>query len=270
MTEAYDPVLVPQTYSELFADWNRRPEAVPFAGGTALLGGRDGRKPKAPAAILSLEKIEEMQRITRSERYLEIGATVKLSRIVELGKFVPGVLVKCLRSIAGPQLRNMATIGGNVCGFGDGVAAFTALDAQYGLRSAQSSRWITASRFLPAPSPDALNPRELLSRIRVPLDNWEYSTYKKFAGDRSAVFLAKPQKDVLADIRIVCKTGDRTWRNKDGETLLIGKRLPLTRRMAAAFVGRWEAFLRGAENADGLSRKELVNFIETNVDNLAE
>jgi len=34
--------------------------------------------------------------------------------------------------------------------------------------------------------------------------------------------------------------------------------------------GRWETFLRSAENVDDLSRRELVNFIEANVGNLVE
>jgi len=261
-----DAILSPESYPELFTEWNRHPDAVLFAGGTSLV-----RKNDLPPVIFSLEKLEEMQRITRSERYLEIGAMVKLSRIIELRKFVPSVLVHCLRNIARPQLRNMATIGGNICLHLDSAAAFTALDAQYELRSAQSSRWITASRFSPEPGPGALGQRELLSRIRVPLDNWDYSAYRKFKGRaRSVVFLAKPLKNMLADIRIICKTGNRVWRNKDSEILLIGKRLPLTRRIATAFVGRWETFLKGAENIDDLSRKELVNFIEMNVGNLVE
>jgi len=270
-----DLVFSPETYAELFTDWNRYPDAVPFAGGTALL--RDRPSPDLPSVVLSLDKIEEMRRITRSERYLEIGAMVRLSRIIELRKFGPGVLVHCLRNIAGPQLRNMATIGGNVCGHLDCVTAFTALDAQYELRSAQSSRWITAARFSPEPGPGALGQREILSRIRVPLDNWDYSAYKKFAvqssttgAGRNAVFLAMAQKNVLTDMRIICKASDRILRDRDSEIFLVGKRLPLTRRIAAVFVGRWENFLRDAGNVDELSGKEFVNFIEANVENLVE
>jgi len=278
MADQSDLFFSPESFTDLFTAWNRHPDAVPFAGGTALIRCQDRQVPELPPAILSLDDIEEMRRINRSERYLEIGAMVRLSRIIEQRKFVPGVLVQCLRNIAGPQLRNMATIGGNVCGHFDSVAVFTALDAQYELRSAQSSRWITAARFSPEPGPGALGSQELVSRIRIPLDNWDYYAYKKFTRQASAtpctsrnsVFLAKAQKNVLADIRIICKTADKIWRDKDSESLLIGKRLPITHRIAAAFVGRWETLLRGAENLDELSRKEFVNFIDANVGNLVE
>jgi CO/xanthine dehydrogenase FAD-binding subunit len=200
----------------------------------------------------------------------------KLSKIIDLGKIVPVTLRLCLENIAGPQLRNMATIGGNLCFRGgclDSSAALMDLDAQYELRSAQSSRWIAAGRFFPKPGQTALKEQELLTRIRVPLDNWDYSIYQKFSGQagksKAVVFLAKTQKNVLNDIRIVYKT-NTLWRDKDSESILIGKHLPLHHRVAADFIESWETFLSGIEYVDELSRKELVNFIETNIAYLSE
>jgi CO/xanthine dehydrogenase FAD-binding subunit len=275
MAEQLNLTFSPVSYSELFIAWNRYPKAIPYAGGTALIREQGKRILELPSIILSLEKLEEMRRISRSERYMEIGAMAKLSRIMALGKVVPASLRHCLENIAGPQLRNMATIGGNLCyssGCLDTAAALMALDAQYELRSAQSSRWIAASRFFSAPGQTALKPRELLTRIRVPLDDWDYSIYKKFEGQaghsKSVVFLARTQKNVLSDIRIVCKT-DIPRRNKESEGLLAGKQLPLGRRIAADFIENWKTFLSHLQ-VDELSRQELVNFIEMNIFNLSE
>jgi CO/xanthine dehydrogenase FAD-binding subunit len=276
MAEQLNLVFSPTGYSELFNIWNRYPKAVPYAGGTALTREQGRQILELPPIILSLEKIEELRRISRSERYMEIGAMAKLSKIIDLGKIVPVTLRQCLENIAGPQLRNMATIGGNLCFRGgclDAGAALMALDAQYELRNAQSSRWIAASRFFPKPGQTALKDQEILTRIRVPLDNWDYSIYQKFSGQASkskaVVFLAKTQKNVLNDIRIVYKT-NTLWRDKDSESILIGKHLPLQHRVAADFIESWEAFLSGIEYVDELSRKELVNFIETNIAYLSE
>jgi CO/xanthine dehydrogenase FAD-binding subunit len=276
MAEQLNLVFSPTGYSELFNVWNRYPKAVPFAGGTALIREQGKQTLELPSIILSLEKIEDLRRISRSERYMEIGAMAKLSKIIDLGKIVPVTLRQCLESIAGPQLRNMATIGGNLCFRGgclDGSAALMALDAQYELRSAQSSRWIAASRFFPKPGQTALHDQEILTRVRVPLDNWDYSIYQKFSGkaskSKAVVFLAKTQKNVLNDIRIVYKT-NTLWRDKDSESILVGKHLPLQHRVAADFIENWEAFLSGIEYVDELSRKELVNFIETNIAYLSE
>jgi CO/xanthine dehydrogenase FAD-binding subunit len=276
MADQLTRVCFPSGYSELFNAWNRYPGAVPYAGGTGLI--REQGRPilELPSIILSLERLEEMRRINRSERYLEIGAMAKLSQIIDLGKIVPTALRHCLESIAGPQLRNMATIGGSLCFRGgrlDSSAALMALDAQYELRNTQSSRWISASRFFAVSDLSALKAQELLTRIRIPLDTWDYSAYKKFAGQASnskvAVFLAKTQKNVLSDIRIVYKT-DTLWRNKDSESILAGKQLPLNHRIAADFIKNWETFVSGLHNVDELSRKELVNFIEININNLSD
>ena len=276
MAEQLNLVFFPLNYSELYSAWNRYPKAVPYAGGTALIREQGRQILELPSIILSLERLEEMRRISRTERYLEIGAMAKLSQIIELGKNVPATLRLCLESIAGPQLRNMATIGGSLClrdGCLDSSAALMALDAQYELRNAQSSRWISASRFFSTPGQIALKPQELLTRIRVPLENWDYSIYKKFAGQgvqsRVVVFLAKIQKNILNDLRIVCKT-DALWRNKESESIIVGKYLPLNRRIAADFIESWKALLSGIQKMDDLSRQELLNFIEINILNLSE
>ncbi|MCL1930242.1 MAG: FAD binding domain-containing protein [Treponema sp.] len=276
MAEQLNLSFFPTGYSELFNAWNRYPKAVPYAGGTALIRDQGRRILELPSIILSLEKLEEMRRISRSERYMEIGAMAKLSRIIALGKIVPVTLRRCLESIAGQQLRNMATIGGNLCCSGgclDTAAALMALDAQYELRSAQSSRWIASSRFICAPGQTVLKPQEILTRIRVPLDDWDYSIYKKFEGQvghsKTVIFLARTQKNMLSDIRIVCKI-DIPLRNKESESLLAGKHLPLGRKIAADFIENWKAFLSRQENIDELSRQEIVNFIEMNIGNLSE
>jgi CO/xanthine dehydrogenase FAD-binding subunit len=148
-----------------------------------------------------------------------------------------------------------------------------ALDAQYELRNAQSSRWISASRFSSAPEHTALNPQEILTRIRVPLDDWDCSIYKKFSGQgaqsKVAIFLAKLQKNTLNDIRIICKT-TALWRNTESESILTGKRLPLNHRIPADFIASWKNFLSGLQNADELSRQEFISFIEKNIYNLLE
>lgn len=277
MAAPLNQVFFPSAFQELFSAWGRFPGAVPYAGGTGLIRGQGRQALELPPVILSLDKLEDLQRISRSERYLEIGAMVKLSQIIRLGKIVPEALSRCLENIAGAQLRNIATIGGNICYPAerlDASAALTALDAQYELRSAQSSRWISASRFSSLPGPTALNPQELLTRVRVPLDRWNYSVYKKFSGDRLGsggvvVFLVKTQKNALTDIRVVYKTAT-ILRDKNSEAILVGKQLPLSRRVAAEFVENWEAFLSGIQNLDELSQKELLNFIELNVYNLTE
>jgi len=270
-------VFFPVSFHELFSSWNRFPAAVLYAGGTDY-NWRQGKNIfKLPSVILSLDKIQELHRITRTEHYLEIGSMVKLNKIIWLGKVVPDILRICLENIGGVQLRNIATIGGNVCGTSrllDVPAALTALDAQYELRNAHSTRWLSASRFHSKEEHSFLESQELLTRIRLPLHQWDYSIYKKFLPDdffnsEALVFLANAQKSVLSDIRVVYKT-DSIIRNKNGEDILNGKFLPLSRKTADDFLANWVEFLSGRQDVSEFSKNALLAGIEENVYNLTE
>ncbi|MDR1862757.1 MAG: FAD binding domain-containing protein [Treponema sp.] len=276
-------VFFPSSFQELFSAWSRFPEAVPFAGGAELIRGQGKRVPLLPGNILSLEKLEDLRRITRTERYLEIGAMVRLNEIIRLGKIVPEVLTKCLAGIAGPQLRNIATIGGNICNPSrrfDTTAPMIALDAHYELRSAQSARWISAARFSSFPGPTALAAQELLTRIRIPLEQWNYSLYRKFNTQGSGepggvmIFILRNQKNILEDIRVVF-SDNSVFREKNSESMLIGKKLPLDRKDALSFIERWKSYLnvvkapeeRGGKERDSFDfiRAQILSFIKTSI-----
>jgi CO/xanthine dehydrogenase FAD-binding subunit len=277
MADRLNQVFFPNTLGELFTAWTRFPEAVPFAGGTNIIRNQGGGL-ILPQTILSLGEIAELKRISRTERYLDIGAMVKLWDIVRLGKIVPEALTRSLEGIAGPQLRGLATIGGNICvpeSRLDCTAALIALDAIYELRSAQNTRWISASRFSSLPDSLALNPQELLTRIRIPLDQWDFTAYRKFGNRDSGieggvlVFIMRNQKNILSDFRIVY-AGDCTLRDKNSESFLIGKQLPLNRRDAQDFCAQWQRLLSGLEKPSPLIGSELLAYIESLTDNLAD
>ncbi|MDR0998472.1 MAG: FAD binding domain-containing protein [Treponema sp.] len=278
MADQLNQVFFPASFPELFTVWTRFPDAVPFAGGTEIIRNQGTAYLALPQTILSLDKIDELGRITRTERYLEIGAMVKLNEIVQLGKIVPEALTRCIEGIAGPQLRNLATVGGNVCVRNrrlDLSAPLVALDAIYELRNAQTARWISASRFSSLPGPPAIGPQELLTRIRIPLEQWGYTAYRKFgsrnAGKRGGimVFILKNQKTTLTDIRLVF-AGEEILRDKNTETLLIGKHLPLNRRDAADFVEQWRVYLSALDQSGPLIHSEILNFIESLMSNLSD
>jgi CO/xanthine dehydrogenase FAD-binding subunit len=274
----FNQVFFPSALAELFSAWAKCPDAVPFAGGTDIMlnGGR--RLPDLPPNVLCLDRIADLRRVTRTERYLEVGAMVTLNEIIYLGKAVPEALTRSLEGIAGPQVRNIATIGGTVCcrrRFLDPAAPLIGLEALYELRGAASSRWVSASRFAPLPGNTALAPQELLTRIRVPLAHWDYAAYKKFkrletgGEEGGAVFLIRSEKNTLTDLRVVF-AGALVLRDKNSESLLVGKRLPLDRRDIADFLAHWDVFFAGASGGGGLFRTSLLHFIEKNLDVLRE
>ena len=269
-------VIFPESFQELFASWNRFPDAIPYAGGTNIIGRQEKNVPELPAVFLFLEKIPELHRVTRTEQYLEIGSMTKLSKLLDLGKIVPKVLRDCIKNIAGVQLRNIATIGGNICSkklLFDIPAPLTAIDAQYELRGAQSTRWVSASRFHSSDE-TSLDKQEILTRIRLPLHQWNYEIYKKFycegySESESLVFLARAQKNILSEIRLVFK-GNVILRNKSGEDILNGKYLPLHRKTAVEYVENWKEFLKNKQEISDFSKFTFVNSIEENIFILSE
>ncbi|MDR2048087.1 MAG: FAD binding domain-containing protein [Treponema sp.] len=281
MDVLHSQVFFPSGFQELFAAWSRFPDAVPFSGGTCLARAGMSELPALPKNILSLDRIEELKKITRTERYLEIGAMVSLNEIIALGKIIPKALSKTLNGIAGPQVRNLATIGGNICSLGrpsggiDAAAPMTALDARYELRTAAQSRWISALRFSSF-TPSVPAPQEILTRIRIPLEHWNYTICRKFhsrdlGGETGGVmvFVAKNEKNLLTDIRIVF-AGSCLLRDKNSEAFLEGRKLPLDRKDAVHYREMWHTYLSGMDKPGPLLKAKLLNSIESCILGLAD
>ncbi|MDR0643994.1 MAG: FAD binding domain-containing protein [Treponema sp.] len=269
-------VFFPSTFQELFSIWEKFPDAAPFAGGTEIMRNQGRRIPKLPRNILCLDKLDELRRITRTERYLEIGAMVPINDIIYLGKVVPEALARCLEGIAGPHVRNLATIGGNLCYKHRRLNAFApmvALDALFELRSQSSARWISASRF--SLLVDHWNAHEIVSRIRVPLEQWDYSVYKEFNHQETedshgaAVLILRNEKNILTDLRVVF-AGRTILRDKNLESLLIGRRLPLTKKDAVSFVSHWDTYLSNIDEMPSLLRSGILSFIKSGVSVLTD
>lgn len=279
MDVPHNQVFAPSTLAELFVFWSRFPDAVLYAGGTGLLRGQGGRTLSLPTNLISLAKVEELRRITRTERYLELGAAVTLGDVLALGKIVPEALSLTLKGIANPQIRNLATIGGNICTPGcsmDAAAVLVALDARYELRSAAAAKWVSSLRFETEEGSSVQGSQELLTRVRVPLEQWDYTIYRKIGhphrreGDgAAAVFIARAQKDILSEVRLVF-SGSTLIRERTIEASLAGKTLPLARREAQVFLDRWRTLFSEAPYPEGLLRATLLNFIESAVMGLAD
>ena len=107
--------LTPRTLGEatrLLADPQRRATIV--GGGTDLLP-KMKRRQVAPPALLSLRGVQELRGIRiDDEGACVIGASTTLHEIVH-SSLVPEVVSAAAALVASPQIRNTATIGGNLC-----------------------------------------------------------------------------------------------------------------------------------------------------------
>src|SRR5216683_1193237 len=92
------------------------PSAMPLAGGTDLLPNMK-RRQQVPRTLLSLRKIDALHAVQFSESGTRLGACLTLSDIACDPRFRNGAtaLAQAASQVATPQIRNMATLGGNLC-----------------------------------------------------------------------------------------------------------------------------------------------------------
>ncbi len=102
--------------SEILARYDGRASVI--AGGTDLLGiMKDRVLPGYPEALVNIKKIPGLDRIEEFDGKLVIGACTRLSDVAE-NETVRGryrALAMAAERVASPNLRNMGTVGGNIC-----------------------------------------------------------------------------------------------------------------------------------------------------------
>jgi NADPH-dependent glutamate synthase beta subunit-like oxidoreductase/CO/xanthine dehydrogenase FAD-binding subunit len=93
-------------------------DAVVIAGGTDILNLLKARSlPKPPKAVVNIKSIPGLSDIREDDAGLKIGALSKLCDIEEnniIREKYP-LLFQAVHAVASPQIRNMGTLGGNIC-----------------------------------------------------------------------------------------------------------------------------------------------------------
>jgi len=92
------------------------PNAMPLAGGTDLLPNMK-RRQQVPKTLLSLRFVDSLRQVQIDHSASRLGACLTLSEIASDPRFRNGLtaLAQAASLIATPQIRNMATLGGNLC-----------------------------------------------------------------------------------------------------------------------------------------------------------
>jgi carbon-monoxide dehydrogenase medium subunit len=145
-----------------------------LAGGTDILVEMHNNW-SAPELIVDIKKIDELKKIDfNRKKGLAIGATAICFDIINdrnIKKYYP-LLADAASRIGSYQLRNRATIGGNLCTASpcaDMGCALLALDASVELGSASGTREVKLKDYFTGPKKTQLRPDEVLLRIFVPV-----------------------------------------------------------------------------------------------------
>jgi len=192
------------------------PNARLVAGGTdVLIKLREGEK--AFSELVDIHGLEELKFIFLDEKKnILIGSGAVFTDIIEsdlINRYIP-MLGDAAQSVGGPQIRNIATIGGNICNgvtSADSASSLFALNASVVIKSAAGIREIPISQFYLGPGKVDLNPGEVLISIKITPENYEdsFGYYYKYAM-RNAMDIAtigcavslKTKEHKLTDYRI--------------------------------------------------------------------
>jgi CO/xanthine dehydrogenase FAD-binding subunit len=208
-----------------------------IAGGTdMLLDLEQGRCPPVDT-LVDITQVPELTCLEIRQDHLFVGAAVPLSRLVAepLLRSQAQALIEACGLIGGPQVRNVATLGGNVAHAlpaADGTIALLALGAEAEIASLSGRRICPVEQLFIGPGRAALEPAgDLVVGFYLPLMGpGEGSAFRR---------VMRPQGVALPILNMAI------WLRRAGEEiadlrLAVGPSGPVPRRARAA-----EAALRG-------------------------
>lgn len=211
-------------------------DGAPLAGATWVMRAHL-RSERLKAHYVALDRIQELRRIEWGDPVV-LGALATHTEVGALtdGSGPLGALAEAARRSAFPAVRNVATIGGNVCAQGfpeaDLVPALLASEAELDLVSVEGARVVELSAYLAA---GAARPHgELLCRVRVPAPAGRRSWYERLtvrAGGEYAVASAAVSVDLDAAGTTVAarvafgSVAETPRRSSAAEAVLVGRRL---------------------------------------------
>jgi carbon-monoxide dehydrogenase medium subunit len=193
-----------QQASELLIQ--RGPRARVLSGGTALLPALE-RAQLSADAIVNLKTIPGIRELVwNPSRGLRVGALATLADLYRspvVREHYP-VLTETIAYVATPQVRNMATVGGNLCTAtptADLAITLLALDARVTIHGLAGERTLPLDSFYPTWGGTHLAPGEILTGIDIP---------PMRGSARYERFMVREAVDVpLANFAVLLNTQDR-------------------------------------------------------------
>jgi xanthine dehydrogenase FAD-binding subunit len=234
-----------QTVDEAITLLVQNPQAVPLAGGTDILVRLHQSHPDY-RHLVDIHDIKDLKGVTRDDDgQITVGSGTTFSQIMDdplVNTHIP-VLAQGAASVGGPQVRNMATIGGNICNgapSADSAAPLLVLNARVALKGPQGERRLPLEEFYQGPGKVDRRPPEIMTGLHIAAEDYRCwsAAYTKYAM-REAMDIAtigcaaavKLEGNTVAGLRLAftvagptplrCKTTEEKVRGlkADGELL---------------------------------------------------
>ena len=247
-----------------------------IAGGTDLVLQMKQRLQK-PAVVVDVKDIPDLNRLEwRKGGRLRIGAAVPLSKLLayEALQEEYKLLAQACGVIGSAQVKNRATVGGNICNAApsaDAAPALICLGAKAVLKSSGEMRKVALDKFFVSPGKTVVREGEILAEIQVPAPPAKaagcylrHTTRAEMdiavAGAASLLELSKEGK--VKTIRIALSAVASTpLRAYQAEAVLKGRMLTAEIIEAAAGVAATEASPISDVRGSAEYRRELVKVL---------
>ncbi len=223
-----------KTIDEIKEFENSKEPVYFLAGATDIMVYyKDGLIPEN-SIILNIGNLDELKSIEKTNGYIKIGALVTFNQIIEneLTDKYCQCLVLASRTIGSPQIRNRATIGGNI---GNASPAGDSLPALmvHNAKIVTTIREYKIEEVFKGVKQTSLINGEMIKYIMIPVETGYKSFFKK-SGPRQALSISKASlacmikldREKIEDIRISAgAVGITPLRLKKTEEFLKGKLL---------------------------------------------
>ncbi|MBI2235420.1 MAG: xanthine dehydrogenase family protein subunit M [Magnetospirillum sp.] len=213
--------------------------ATVLAGGTDLMPQTGSGRTRLRPILLNIRRVPELMGHSIAGGWVRLGALTTINQLREVAGLAEALplLAEAADHFASDQVRNMGTIGGNICNAspaGDTLVPLLVLDAEVELASKAGTRRIPIAAFFTGPGRTLRAADELLTAVLLPVPRpGTQSRFVKFgtrpALDISAVsvgFKAEVADGVLSNVRLAFgAVGPTPFRGRAAEALLEGRRL---------------------------------------------
>jgi CO/xanthine dehydrogenase FAD-binding subunit len=247
------------------------------AGGTDVcVQMREMEVEENPLTLLDISRIDVLRQIREGDSHIEIGAAVTMtalaaSPIVWENAFA---LAQGASWVGSPQIRAVATIGGNIVNAlpaADTAIPLVALDAEAHILSPEGERVQPVEELFVGVGKSSVNPsREMITHFRIPLCRrprrasamQRLTKRKAFSIPQlsSAVFieLDDDQERFTRGRRVAAPLAPTPWRPKAAEAYLVGTPATMTNVNTAAEMARDNARARSSLRAGAGYRKDMT------------
>lgn len=195
----------PKSIQEALAILHKSTDAAAVAGGTDLLVEiKNGLR--SHADLVSLIDVKELKILDEDENNIIIGAAITHNELISspiINKYLPA-LSDAATKIGSDQIRNMGTIGGNICTAAaccDTAPILMAMDASIVIVNTEQTKTIPLKDFFVFNKRTILKKGDLVTKVIIPKPTSGTGAYYEKFGLREAVSISVVSVAVMIKIK---------------------------------------------------------------------